>query len=100
MKLQFKYFSTLITSGCPGILSVSFSKTSQALSMYDGNRFLLVDYKEFPLQEIVTYVLDRLRGLVVSVLGYMSGGPGSIPGTPRKRSSGSGTGSTQAREYN
>jgi E3 ubiquitin-protein ligase HERC1 len=27
-------------------------------------------------------------------------GPGSIPGTTRKKSSGSGTGSTQPREYN
>jgi hypothetical protein len=43
---------------------------------------------------------DRLCGLVVRVLGYRSGGPGSIPGTTRKYSSGSGTGSTQPREYN
>jgi hypothetical protein len=43
---------------------------------------------------------DRLCGLVVRVLGYKSGGPGSIPGTTRKKSSGSGTGSTQTREYN
>jgi hypothetical protein len=42
---------------------------------------------------------DRLCGLVVRVLGYRSGGPGSIPGTTRKKSSGSGTGCTQAREY-
>jgi hypothetical protein len=28
--------------------------------------------------------LDRLYGLVVSVLGYRPGGPGSIPGTTRK----------------
>jgi hypothetical protein len=42
----------------------------------------------------------RLCGLVVRVLGYRSGGPGSIPGTTRKKSSGSGTGSTQPREYN
>jgi hypothetical protein len=28
--------------------------------------------------------LDRLCGLVVRVLGYRSGGPGSIPGTIRK----------------
>jgi hypothetical protein len=42
---------------------------------------------------------DRLCGLVVRVLGYRSGGPGSIPGTTRKKSSGSGTGSTQSREY-
>jgi hypothetical protein len=30
-------------------------------------------------------VLDRLCGLVVSVLGYRSGGPGSIPGPTRKK---------------
>jgi hypothetical protein len=42
---------------------------------------------------------DRLCGLVVIVLGYRSGGPGSIPGTTGKKSSGSGTGSTQPREY-
>jgi hypothetical protein len=35
---------------------------------------------------------DRLCGLVVRVLGYRSGGPGSIPGTTKKKSSGSGTG--------
>jgi hypothetical protein len=44
--------------------------------------------------------IDRLCGLVVRVLGYRSGGPCSIPGTIRKKSSGSGTGSTQPREYN
>jgi hypothetical protein len=43
---------------------------------------------------------DRLCGLVVRVLGYRFGGPGSIPGTTRKKSNGSGTGSTQPREYN
>jgi hypothetical protein len=44
---------------------------------------------------------DRLCGLVVRVLGYRSAGPGSIPGTTRKKkSSGSETGSTQPREYN
>jgi hypothetical protein len=43
---------------------------------------------------------DRLCGLVARVRGYRSGGPGSIPGTTRKKSSGSGTGSTQPREYN
>jgi hypothetical protein len=33
-----------------------------------------------------TYQLvDRLCGLVVRVLGYRSGGPGSIPGTTRKK---------------
>jgi hypothetical protein len=29
--------------------------------------------------------IDRLCGLVVTVLGYRSGGPGSIPGTTRKK---------------
>jgi hypothetical protein len=42
----------------------------------------------------------RLCGLVVRVLVYRSGGPGSIPGTTRKKSSVSGTGSTQPHEYN
>jgi hypothetical protein len=56
---------------------------------------------------VVEQYLDRLCGLVVRVLGYRFGGPGSIPGTTRypekkrkKNSSGSGTGSTQPREYN
>jgi hypothetical protein len=35
-----------------------------------------------------------------SVVWWSSGGPGSIPGTTSKRSSGSGMGSTQLREYN
>jgi hypothetical protein len=30
-------------------------------------------------------VCDRLCGLVVRVLGYRSGGPGSIPGTTKKK---------------
>jgi hypothetical protein len=33
----------------------------------------------------VAYGADRLSGLVVRVLGYKSGGPGSIPGTTRKK---------------
>jgi hypothetical protein len=40
----------------------------------------------------VEFIDARLCGLVVRVLGYRSGGPGSIPGTTRKKSSGSGTG--------
>jgi hypothetical protein len=50
--------------------------------------------------DYIDVVIDRLCGLVVRVLGYRSGGPGSIPGTTRKKSSGSGTESTQPREYN
>jgi hypothetical protein len=30
-------------------------------------------------------VCDRLCGLVIRVVGYRSGGPGSIPGTTRKK---------------
>jgi hypothetical protein len=30
-------------------------------------------------------ISDRLCGLVVRVLGYRSGGPGSIPGTTEKK---------------
>jgi hypothetical protein len=50
---------------------------------------------------IIIIIIINICGLVVRVLGYRSGGPGSIPGTTRKKKcSGSGTGSTQPREYN
>jgi hypothetical protein len=39
-------------------------------------------------------------GLVVRVPGYRSRGPGFDSRAPKKKSSGSGTGSTQPREYN
>jgi hypothetical protein len=48
----------------------------------------------------VNITRDRLCRLVVRVLGYRSGGPGSILGTTRKKSSGSGMRFTQPREYN
>jgi hypothetical protein len=35
--------------------------------------------------EVCNGNVDRLCGLVVRVLGYRSGGPGSIPGTTRKK---------------
>jgi hypothetical protein len=46
------------------------------------------------VKRIVTIycMLDRLCGLVVRVPGYRSGGPGSIPSTARKKSSGFGRG--------
>jgi hypothetical protein len=48
-----------------------------------------------------TVFLDRFCGLVVRVPGYRFRDPGSIPAlTDFLRSSGSGTGSTQRREYN
>jgi hypothetical protein len=58
---------------------------------------LLMNVKVLQLESACS---DRLGGLVVRVLGYRSGGPGSFPGTTRKKSSGSGTGSTQPRDYN
>jgi hypothetical protein len=56
----------------------------------------------FPLIIIIREcsIYDRICGLVVRDLDYRSGGPGSIPGTTRKKSSWSETGSTQPREYN
>jgi hypothetical protein len=40
---------------------------------------------DFPVISLRYMNLDRLCGLVVRVLGYRSGGPGSIPGTTRKK---------------
>jgi hypothetical protein len=59
-----------------------------------------VDPVPDPLLLILICMIDRLCGLVVRALGYRFGGPGSIPGTARKKSSGSRTGTTQPREYN
>jgi hypothetical protein len=36
-----------------------------------------------PQYIMISLIIDRLCGLVVRVLGYRSGGPGSIPGTTR-----------------
>jgi hypothetical protein len=57
--------------------------------------------KVIKLKVLAVFILEKVRtriftlcGLVIRVLGYRSGGPGSIPGTTRKKSSRSGTGST------
>jgi hypothetical protein len=42
-------------------------------------------YFRYPTLERLSCPVDRLCGLVVRVLGYRSGGPGSIPGTTRKK---------------
>jgi hypothetical protein len=58
------------------------------------------------ISEIYIYIyiyiyIDRLCGLVVRVPGYRSGGPGlDSRALQGKKSCGSGTGSTQPREYN
>jgi hypothetical protein len=51
-------------------------------------------------QSFHTTWLDRLCGLVVRVLDYWCRGPGFDSRALQKKSSGSGTGSTQPREYN
>jgi hypothetical protein len=48
--------------------------------------------KMYNILEAFSCLYDHLCGLVVRVLGYRSGGPGSIPGTTKKKCSGSGTG--------
>jgi hypothetical protein len=48
---------------------------------------------------IIVVIIDRLCGLVVRVLGYPEARV-RFPALPEKKSSGSGTGSTQPREYN
>jgi hypothetical protein len=41
--------------------------------------------KGFKIKTHIQSYVDRLCGLVVRSLGYRSGGPGSIPGTTRKK---------------
>jgi hypothetical protein len=43
----------------------------------------MVIRKQYVIIIIIIIIIDRLCGLVVRVLGYRSGGPGSIPGTTR-----------------
>jgi hypothetical protein len=43
--------------------------------VFQVSRFFKPDYRQF----------DRLCVLVVRILGYRSGGPGSIPGTTKKK---------------
>jgi hypothetical protein len=77
--------------------SECYTPLPEALSFW----FTVIDnYSSFIILVSAYAFLDRLYGLVVRVLGYRSGGPSSIPGTTRKKSSWSGTGSTQPREYN
>jgi hypothetical protein len=58
-------------------LSLSFSLFA-SLELYKN-------FVYYPLLVTVLEPWDRLCGLVVRVLGYGSGGPGSIPGTTRKK---------------
>jgi hypothetical protein len=48
---------------------------------------LIISYCRYMFWSFDNYVyeIDRLCGLVVRILGYRSGGPGSIPGTTREK---------------
>jgi hypothetical protein len=61
-------------------------------------KYFKMFYNHYSLINILVPSYDCLCGLVVRVLGYRSGGPGSIPGTTKKKSNGSETGFTQPRE--
>jgi hypothetical protein len=51
-----------------------------------GATFLTTAVRTTDLKYNSVYVkIDRLCGLVVRVLGYRSEGPGSVPGTTRKK---------------
>jgi hypothetical protein len=41
--------------------------------------------RQRPLKRLEYLHRDRLCGLVVRIIGYRSGGPGSIPGSTRKK---------------
>jgi hypothetical protein len=45
----------------------------------------IINIRIFKIIILPVVFCDRLCGLVVRVLGYRSGGPGSIPGTTRKK---------------
>jgi hypothetical protein len=69
-----------------------FQATEHVLAVTEQNRFVsnyisgFTDMYIAAVQKYKIYrFMDRLCGLVVRVLGYRSGGPGSIPGTNRKK---------------
>jgi hypothetical protein len=49
------------------------------------NKYTSCEHWEEQIIYIYIFGTDRLCGLVVRVLGYRSGGPGSIPGTTKKK---------------
>jgi hypothetical protein len=79
------YVPTELTLNKPGILSMEnmcFQWFSHQTAIILNNSKALVFVTEVALCFLEARS-DRLCGLVVTVLGYRSGGPGSIPGTTR-----------------
>jgi hypothetical protein len=64
------------------LLLLYFALPHQISAAHFSLNFEILNYQNFVL---LYNVVDRLCGLVVKVLGYRSGGPGSIPGTTRKK---------------
>jgi hypothetical protein len=58
------------------------------LHLFTSLQLLAISVWSSHVFSICSYFWDRLCGLVVRVLGYRSGGPGSIPGTTRKKAVG------------
>jgi hypothetical protein len=83
-------------------LSLDQEQTTVGESRFNGVHLqsIKTQYASVSIFQFLIPNSDRLCGLVVRVLGYRSGGPSSIPGTTKEKISGSGTGSTQLREYN
>jgi hypothetical protein len=81
---------------------INTAMSNMKLCFYEICEVYIVKFKLSVLCDLINkckVTEDHVCGLVVRVLGYGSGGPGSIPDTTRKNS-GSGTGPTQPREYN
>jgi hypothetical protein len=96
-KLNLVFFVTGFVNNHPYLCSLLRGNTMNSRRLIVDTVYNCIDISFI---RTVGYSGDRFCGLVVRALGYRSEGAGSIPGTTRKKSSGSGTGSTQPREYN
>jgi hypothetical protein len=65
------------------LLAITFRTSSSAQTDVQWAAFSII--KEPYEIDLLKIISDRLCSLVVRVLGYRSGGPGSIPGTTRKK---------------
>jgi hypothetical protein len=67
--------------GSNGLLIVAHVGSSHNIYLCFISAYLML----FAILLSCLFFFDRLCGLVARVLGYRSGGPGSIPGTTRKK---------------